>query len=406
MIKLPKLTTTQVDKVNIGLMVISLILAFILPFEVFLFSYAVLGPLHYLTEISWLHQKNYFVPNVKKLSFWIFPIIAIILTVVLVTDDVRDHILKWQNGPKFEVKEKLFPNLWNTNLIIFLFGIACIVVLIPKFWIKVVAFGILTFFVLYVNVGQNCISCTSSKTQNNIDLCDFESPKVARSWIMKNCADVNGDGQFTYDEKDNFKEGLKYTTPVYFFTAYLPTLIHVYIFTMLFMLFGALKSKSKFGILSVVILVICGALPFIWDPPFLHYTISGRARQDYDASFLGLNKTIFENIFSLASTPENIYGSRIGIMLTRFIAFAYTYHYLNWFSKTSIIQWHKMPKLNLGIVLVLWISAVLLYWYKYETGLTALLFLSFLHVFLEFPLNFHSFVGIIKSLFGKKTAPA
>ena len=41
-------------------MLVSAVLAFILPFELFLFSYAVLGPLHYLTEIGWLHKKNYY----------------------------------------------------------------------------------------------------------------------------------------------------------------------------------------------------------------------------------------------------------------------------------------------------------------------------------------------------------
>jgi hypothetical protein len=35
-----------------------------------------------------------------------------------------------------------------------------------------------------------------------------------------------------------------------------------------------------------------------------------------------------------------------------------------------------------------------------------LLFLSFLHVFLEFPLNYTSFVGIIKSIIGKKKVAA
>ena len=95
-------------------------------------------------------------------------------------------------------------------------------------------------------------------------------------------------------------------------------------------------------------------------------------------------------------------------MLGRFIAFAYTYHYLNWFSKTSIIQWHKMPRLNLGIVLVMWAAAVSLYLYDYQTGLTALLLLSFLHVFMEFPLNFQSLRGIIEHVnpFGKKAATA
>ena len=52
--------TSYVDTLNILLMVLSAILAFFFPFGIFLFSYAILGPLHYLTEISWLHQKNYF----------------------------------------------------------------------------------------------------------------------------------------------------------------------------------------------------------------------------------------------------------------------------------------------------------------------------------------------------------
>src|ERR1043165_8502495 len=41
-------------------MIFSCVAAFVLPFELFLFSYAVLGPLHYLTEISWLHDRKYF----------------------------------------------------------------------------------------------------------------------------------------------------------------------------------------------------------------------------------------------------------------------------------------------------------------------------------------------------------
>ena len=50
----------QINYLNIGLMVISMIAAFVMPFEVFLFAYAFLGPLHYLTEISWLHDRKYF----------------------------------------------------------------------------------------------------------------------------------------------------------------------------------------------------------------------------------------------------------------------------------------------------------------------------------------------------------
>jgi len=50
----------QINYINIGLMAISAVLAYFLPFETFLLAYAFLGPLHYLTEISWLHDRNYF----------------------------------------------------------------------------------------------------------------------------------------------------------------------------------------------------------------------------------------------------------------------------------------------------------------------------------------------------------
>ena len=48
----------KVNYINIALMLVSIIAAFVMPFEVFLFAYAFLGPLHYLTEIGWLHKKN------------------------------------------------------------------------------------------------------------------------------------------------------------------------------------------------------------------------------------------------------------------------------------------------------------------------------------------------------------
>lgn len=49
-----------IHHLNSALIIISCIVAFFVPFELFLFSYGVLGPLHYLTEIGWLHKKSYF----------------------------------------------------------------------------------------------------------------------------------------------------------------------------------------------------------------------------------------------------------------------------------------------------------------------------------------------------------
>jgi hypothetical protein len=82
----------------------------------------------------------------------------------------------------------------------------------------------------------------------------------------------------------------------------------------------------------------------------------------------------------------------------RLIAFAYTYHYLNWFSKTSVIKWHEVPKAWLITTAMLWIGSVILYYVDYMLGLQALLLLSMLHVFLEFPLNFRSMQGIGQSV--------
>ena len=93
--------------------------------------------------------------------------------------------------------------------------------------------------------------------------------------------------------------------------------------------------------------------------------------------------------------PKNIL-SEIGIRIQVFIAFAYTYHYLNWFSKTSIIGWKKsITKRKAYLIGFIWILAVSIYMYDFKTGYIALFFLSFLHVFLEFPLNIIS----IKEIF-------
>ena len=87
-----------------------------------------------------------------------------------------------------------------------------------------------------------------------------------------------------------------------------------------------------------------------------------------------------------------------GFVIMRFVAFAYTYHYLNWFSKTSVIKWHLVPKKTLIATILIWLGSVGVYLYDYNLGIRTLFFLSFLHVFLEFPLNFTTFNGIGKEL--------
>ncbi len=61
----------SVEQLNVVLMVVSCLAAFAAPFQLFLFVYAVLGPLHYLTEISWLHDRDYFAPRPKARRWWL-----------------------------------------------------------------------------------------------------------------------------------------------------------------------------------------------------------------------------------------------------------------------------------------------------------------------------------------------
>jgi hypothetical protein len=76
------MNTNKVDIINIVLMLISVAFALFVPFEAFLISYAVLGPLHYATEISWLKKKEYFVVG-KKDWIALTAICVIIATAIL-----------------------------------------------------------------------------------------------------------------------------------------------------------------------------------------------------------------------------------------------------------------------------------------------------------------------------------
>src|SRR5438093_7570437 len=67
-----RLSVDQVNYLNIGLMLAAAGAAFVRPFELFLFAYALLGPLHYLTEISWLHDRRYFTKGKHDYLFLVF----------------------------------------------------------------------------------------------------------------------------------------------------------------------------------------------------------------------------------------------------------------------------------------------------------------------------------------------
>jgi len=178
---------------------------------------------------------------------------------------------------------------------------------------------------------------------------------------------------------------------------FLPTIIHVYVFTMLFMIYGALKTKNKTEYIPVLLLTIVPVLIFLFDFSDYNYQLSDYVLNTYveKTNFSGFINQIaicFSNMFDFPHS-NLIYKTQI------FISFIYTYHYLNWFLKTSSIGWMKVfDSKKRKFVLFLWATFVLIYAYNFRVGYVLLLLLSYLHVILEFPLNIKCFKDIFRLL--------
>src|SRR5215471_16080762 len=310
---------SQLNYLNIGLMLVSTMLAFAFPFELFLFSYAVLGPLHYLTEISWLHDRKYFTAREKMRrpkphKAWLI-FVAVTMMVIIASFVVVE-------GAGVQAQPK-----WEITFFYLVFVTALFTSVVADRTTRIVIAGVSILLLALLVRSQYYIL-----------------------------------GAF-----------------------FLVTIIHVLIFTGSFILYGTVRERSISGMLSLAVFVIFAVSFFLYAPashvPAAFVTRSYR-------SFNALNAELLK-LFHLGtgtSTGE-IYESRNGLMVMRLIAFAYTYHYLNWFSKTSIIKWHEVPKSRTILIVVVWMTALGIYAYDYDTGMAVLYFMSILHVMLEFPLN-------------------
>lgn len=332
----------KIDKVNFGIIIFSALLACILPFELFLFSYAFLGPLHYLTEINWLHNKNYFTQG--KYDFIFLIVLSVCIALTFLYQDLGLTFIK-----PFDA--------FSTHFVMLGFLGAAVMVFIKNPYLKIISSALLVF------------------------------------------------GAFLFNAEDHINYWL-------FFSLYLPTIIHVFIFTALFMLFGAIKSKSKWGYYNVALIFVAAAILLFIRLPYQSLLPLETIKESYSGFFM-LNQFLITDVFKFFNKQELtdmaqsgkdineylVFSSGGGYAVMRFIAFAYTYHYLNWFSKTSVIQWHKVSKPVLSVMIIIWIASIGVYLYDYNIGLKWLFLLSFMHVLLEFPLNYHSVTGIIKGLF-------
>lgn len=329
----------KIDQINILLVIISFIIAIKIPFILLLFSYAVLGPLHYLTEIAWLNEKNYFFSQKKKWAI-VFFVLAFLISLNPVI-----NVLNLDLGASVkDALQFIATNSTVTLLVGFFFSIA---------------------------------------------LFYFEKTKQLLLILLTITL-------LSYLAVNYFPDALLSVG------IFLPTLVHVYFFTFLFVVYGALKSKSKYGLFLAILLCIVPLLVAYMPLDFTTYKPSEEIIDNFISSNLVFISSFIAKIFDKLQFGQFVILSDFGVRIQIFISFAYTYHYINWFSKTSIIGWKKsISNKNFIYIIILWIVSVSIYIYDYKTGLIALFFLSFLHVFVEFPLNIISIKGIY-SLLKKK----
>jgi hypothetical protein len=323
----------SLDTINICLMIVSACIAFVFPFELFLVAYAVLGPLHYLTELSWLKKRDFFLK--QKSHAFLLTVLAIVFCF--------SSFLSNSNGLLIAASVMAILFIWSA---IFILPIRTRV----QGWLCA-ASALLILLLQYKNLG----------------------PTFEKGFFV-------------------------------FFAIFLPTIIHVFLFTGCFILYGALKRGGVMGYVSLFVFTACSAALLFAQIDITEYTVSSYIREAY-ANFTHLNIGLFDfaHIFDDQKkifTNTDVY-STAGLSIMRFIAFAYTYHYLNWFSKTNIIKWHKVSQRTLVYTFLIWIGCIALYAYNYQAGILVLYVLSLLHVVLEFPLNHTTSIGIFQEVLNR-----
>jgi len=283
----------RTDAIHFALMVVALGLSYVLPFELVLLSYVFLGPAHYLTEISWLHDRKYFLPHRS---------IALVLIIVALAASFIES----------------------------------------AFW-----FGFIVWTALIV-----CALFAATKTarQGMILL------------ILATAVTV-----FLFSHRSAFA----------IVGVLLPTLVHVSIFTLVFMVLGAARTRSiaQYGLVATYLVMIVLILAV---PPSAATTIPTLAELAHNS---------FGNVPQALGRALGIPKLTLDARITGLLSFVYTYHYLNWFIKADVIRWTAIPKSRLALIATFSVASTLFYFYNYVWGFAVLLSLSLTHVLLEFPLN-------------------
>jgi hypothetical protein len=158
--------------------------------------------------------------------------------------------------------------------------------------------------------------------------------------------------------------------------------VHIFVFTLAFMWVGAMKTRKKSAYAAVAMLVLCAGTFLVFRGG------TGAAPDLAGLNFFNPIVAFTQNMVGISSASETqIFG---------FLSFAYTYHYLNWFSKAEIIHWNRIPRDRLIGIVAIYAVTLSVYAYSYTLGFMMILTLSLLHVLLEFPLNLRTFAAIAR----------
>ena len=281
------------DAIHLGLMLAALGLTYLVPFELLLLSYVVLGPAHYFTEISWLHDRKYFLPHRS---------VPIVLAIVAVIAALIDNA-SW------------------FGLVMWLAFVVCALLAAATTALQATALAIVAIWL------------TAVMAMNGLSL--------AVLGIL------------------------------------LPTLIHVSLFTLVFMVLGAIRSGSRMQAI-LVLFYLAAIVLLLAAPPSASTQIPAFAKVGHE---------YFGNVAPALGRLLGVADLKLDTRLTSLLAFVYSYHYLNWFIKAEVIRWTDISRARLALIVAASAASTALYFYDYTFGFTVLLALSLVHVVLEFPLN-------------------
>jgi hypothetical protein len=283
----------RTDAAHFALMLVAFGLAYVVPFELLVLSYVILGPAHYTTEISWLHDRKYF---------------------------LRDG------------------------------GVAAALVLVAigAAWIYNASwFGLVIWSALAACAALTAATSAAQRTFLLLVAAGLAAvmyghwPALAVVGIL------------------------------------IPTVIHVSVFTLVFMTVGAIRSGSLAQALLIALyLLAIGVILVV--PPSASIVIPTFA--EYGRDYFGGVAPALGRLFGIGNLGLDV---RLGALL----GFIYTYHYLNWFIKAELVRWFDMPRARMALVGAVSVASTGLYFYDYALGFTVLLALGMVHVVLEFPLN-------------------